>query len=198
MIPLMPSWPARAPAYGQVVLRPFADRDVPMVMDLATDPYLPLIGSLPAHADAEPALAFIERQRGRLAEGAGLSFAIADASNRRGRRHDRAVAARPGPPASTNVRPSARTRMIAWARQHGRPVAVLRFRVAGDVLVRRNSARSGPARVPADGVRHYAAIAARQTSRDQLLAEGATVVVDVPGEAEGFSPARAAAAIHLS
>jgi RimJ/RimL family protein N-acetyltransferase len=77
---MMPSWPARAPAYGPVVLRPFADRDVPMVMDLATDPYLPLIGSLPAYAGAEQALAFIERQRGRLAEGAGLSFAIADAS----------------------------------------------------------------------------------------------------------------------
>ncbi|HEY0532409.1 MAG TPA: hypothetical protein VGD29_12525 [Actinoplanes sp.] len=70
----------RAPAYGSVVLRPFADRDVPMVMELATDPYLPLIGSLSASADADQALAFIERQRGRLAEGAGLSFAVADAS----------------------------------------------------------------------------------------------------------------------
>jgi predicted kinase len=69
---------------------------------------------------------------------------------------------------------------------------------ADEVLVRRNSARSGHARVPTDGVRHYATIAGRQTSRDQLLAEGATTVVDVPGEAEGFSPARAAAAIPLS
>jgi hypothetical protein len=76
----MPSWSVRAPAYGSVVLRPFADRDVPTVMELATDPYLPLIGSLPASADADQALAFIERQRGRLAEGAGLSFAVADAS----------------------------------------------------------------------------------------------------------------------
>jgi predicted kinase len=99
---------------------------------------------------------------------------------------------------ATNVRPPARTRMIAWARRHDRPVVVLRFRVADDVLVRRNATRSGHARVPTDGVRHYATIAARQTSRDQLLAEGATLVVDVPGEAEGFSPARAAAAIQLS
>jgi ribosomal-protein-alanine N-acetyltransferase len=80
MTPPMPSWPVTAPAYASVVLRPFADRDVPMVMDLATDPYLPLIGSLPAHADADQARAFIDRQRGRLAEGAGLSFAVADAS----------------------------------------------------------------------------------------------------------------------
>ncbi len=50
-----------------------------MVMELATDPYIPLIGSLPAAATAEEALAWIQRQRGRLAEGIGLSFAIADA-----------------------------------------------------------------------------------------------------------------------
>jgi ribosomal-protein-alanine N-acetyltransferase len=62
-----------------VVLRGFADRDVPMVMELATDPYVPLIGSLPAAASAEEALAWIGRQRGRLAEGIGLSFAIAEA-----------------------------------------------------------------------------------------------------------------------
>lgn len=69
-------WP---PAHGPVVLRGFGPDDVGMVRDLATDPYVPLIGSLPAHADADQALAWIERQRGRLAEGAGFSFAIADA-----------------------------------------------------------------------------------------------------------------------
>ena len=49
-----------------------------MVRELATDPYLPLIGSLPPHADTAGALAWIDRQRGRLAEGAGFSFCIAD------------------------------------------------------------------------------------------------------------------------
>jgi RimJ/RimL family protein N-acetyltransferase len=52
-----------------------------MVMDLATDPYIPLIGSLPAAADAGEALEWIHRQHGRLAEGIGLSFAIADAES---------------------------------------------------------------------------------------------------------------------
>jgi hypothetical protein len=74
----MPAWPMRPPAHGSVVLRGFADRDVPLVMELATDPYIPLIGNLPAAA-AEEALEWIRRQRGRLAEGIGLSFAVADA-----------------------------------------------------------------------------------------------------------------------
>lgn len=60
-------------------LREFRTSDVAMVQDLATDPYVPLIGSLPAHADAAEALAYIDRQRGRLAEGVGFSFVIADA-----------------------------------------------------------------------------------------------------------------------
>jgi len=40
--------PAISPAAGGVVLRPFATDDVAMLRDLATDPYVPLIGSLPA------------------------------------------------------------------------------------------------------------------------------------------------------
>jgi hypothetical protein len=52
-----------------------------MVVALATDPYVPLIGSLPAAAGVEEALAWIRRQRGRLAEGTGLSFAIAEAES---------------------------------------------------------------------------------------------------------------------
>ena len=46
--------------------------------DLATDPYVPLIGSLPALADEEQALAFIQRQHGRLETGVGYSFCAAD------------------------------------------------------------------------------------------------------------------------
>jgi [ribosomal protein S5]-alanine N-acetyltransferase len=73
------SWPTRRPSYGTVELREFRTSDLATVRDLATDPYVPLIGSLPAHADEPEALQYIERQRGRLAEGAGFSFAIADA-----------------------------------------------------------------------------------------------------------------------
>jgi predicted kinase len=109
---------------------------------------------------------------------------------------NRLAAARPVIIDATNVRRPARTRMIDWARQYGRTVTALLFRVQGDVLLRRNAARTGQARVPAEDVLRYAAIAAH-TSRDRLLAEGVDVVVDVPGEAEGASPSDAAQAIHL-
>jgi RimJ/RimL family protein N-acetyltransferase len=46
---MMPSWPARAPAYGSVMLRPFADRDVPMVMDLAAGRAAAGYSVAPAH-----------------------------------------------------------------------------------------------------------------------------------------------------
>lgn len=49
-----------------------------MVRDLATDPYIPLIGSLPAYADETEALRYIDRQRARLTEGIGFSFVISD------------------------------------------------------------------------------------------------------------------------
>ena len=99
---------------------------------------------------------------------------------------------------ATNVMPHARTRMIAWARQYDRPVTALRFRVAAEVLVHRNSARPENARVPIDDVLRYAAAAARHTDRAQLIDEGITAVVDVLGEAEGLSPAQAAAMIRLT
>ena len=53
-----------------------------MVEELATDPYIPLIGSLPAHADTAAALAWIGRQHGRLAEDVGFSFCIVDEEDR--------------------------------------------------------------------------------------------------------------------
>jgi len=98
---------------------------------------------------------------------------------------------------ATNVAPGARARMIAWAQQHGRPVTALRFHVENGVLVRRNALRIGHARVPAEDVLDYAVRAAAHGSRDQLLGEGIDLVVDVPGEAEGASPAEAAQAIRL-
>jgi ribosomal-protein-alanine N-acetyltransferase len=74
----LPSWPATPPAYGSVVLREFTDEDAHVAVELGDDPYVPLIGSLPAHPTAQQALEWIHRQRGRRAEGHGLSFAIAD------------------------------------------------------------------------------------------------------------------------
>ena len=77
----LPSWPTTPPTYGSVVLREFTDEDAYLAVELGDDPYIPLIGSLPALPTAEQALEWFHRQRGRLAEGIGLSFAIADAES---------------------------------------------------------------------------------------------------------------------
>lgn len=69
--------PSPDPSFGEVRLRAFAERDVGMLMDLSTDPYLPTIGSLPGNAGREDALSFMERQAGRLGTGAGYSFCVA-------------------------------------------------------------------------------------------------------------------------
>lgn len=61
-----------------MLLRAFADADVDLAQELATDPYVPLTGSLPAHAEPEEALAWVRRQVGRHAEGIGFSFCVAD------------------------------------------------------------------------------------------------------------------------
>lgn len=65
------------PDVGGVRLREFLDADAEMVMDLATDPYVPNISSLPARADRTAALAWIERQRARPQEGVGYSLCVA-------------------------------------------------------------------------------------------------------------------------
>lgn len=76
-----PARPTHRPAHGRVTLRAYESRDVAMVRDLATDPTVPLLGTLPAHADETQALDHIARQRRRLPEGAGFSFVIADAGS---------------------------------------------------------------------------------------------------------------------
>jgi len=63
-----------------VLLRAFSEDDVPMVLDLATDSYVPFIGTLPAHADEGQARDWIHRQLGRWDEGAGYSFAVSEAT----------------------------------------------------------------------------------------------------------------------
>lgn len=70
--------PSAAPAFGDVRLRGFEDRDIGMLMDLSTDPYVPKTGSLPGNASREEAVAYIERQHSRLTAGAGYSFCAAD------------------------------------------------------------------------------------------------------------------------
>ncbi|MGQ0837484.1 hypothetical protein [Actinokineospora sp.] len=77
----LPSWPSTKPTHGSVVLREFTDADLHLAVELGADPYVPLIGSLPALPTTRQALDWIERQRGRPAEGIGLSFAIADAAS---------------------------------------------------------------------------------------------------------------------
>lgn len=71
-------WPSEGPAFEGVRLRVFEDPDVEMVMDLATDPYVSQTGTLPLHATKDEALAYLHRQQGRLAEGVGYSFCVAD------------------------------------------------------------------------------------------------------------------------
>jgi RimJ/RimL family protein N-acetyltransferase len=77
----LPSWPTTPPSYGCIVLRAFTDQDAHLAVELGEDPYIPLIGSLPAHPTALQALAWIRRQRDQLAERERFSFAIADAQS---------------------------------------------------------------------------------------------------------------------
>lgn len=70
--------PQTEPSFGDVTLRAFEERDVSMLLDLSTDPYVPKIGSLPASASRHDALAYIRRQELRLHAGTGYSFCVAD------------------------------------------------------------------------------------------------------------------------
>jgi [ribosomal protein S5]-alanine N-acetyltransferase len=79
----LPPWPTRPPTHGSIVLRPFTDDDVDFAIELGEDPYVPLIGTLPAHPTRQQASAWIDRQHGRYADGAGLPFVIADAESGR-------------------------------------------------------------------------------------------------------------------
>ena len=64
---------------GKLVrLRAWKDRDAPLVTSVSADPLIPLITSVPSSGTPEDVAAYLERQRRRLAEGTGFSFAIAD------------------------------------------------------------------------------------------------------------------------
>lgn len=65
---------------GPVTLRPFRETDVEVVVAAGGDPLIPLITTVPRDGSRDQALAYIARQHARLVEGAGYSFAIADAA----------------------------------------------------------------------------------------------------------------------
>lgn len=71
------TWPDPLPTDGAVRLRPYADTDLGLVAELAEDPYLPLIGTIPAEYSEAEGLAYLARQHQRLADGTGYSFAVA-------------------------------------------------------------------------------------------------------------------------
>lgn len=76
----LPPWPQVAPRHGGVVLRAFKAGDTAMARELSTDPYVPMIGTLPANASGQQALEWVQRQLQRLPEGTGFSFAIAESA----------------------------------------------------------------------------------------------------------------------
>lgn len=63
-----------------MVLRAFLDEDVPLVQQVAADPLIPLITTVPTTADAAAARAYVARQGARAATGEGYSFAVVDGS----------------------------------------------------------------------------------------------------------------------
>ncbi len=79
----IPPWPAVDPACGGVRLRRFRDEDADMARELSLDEYVPTIGTLPARATEEEALAWVERQRRHHVRGTGFAFCIADAASDR-------------------------------------------------------------------------------------------------------------------
>ena len=66
-----------------MLLRAFVPADLPLALELSTDPYVPSIGTLPADATEAEAADWTARQQGRWAEGAGFSFAVAEAATGR-------------------------------------------------------------------------------------------------------------------
>lgn len=81
--PVLPTWPASAPRCGAVRLRAVTDDDVEMARELSTDPYVPLVGSLPARASVAEAKTWIERQRERFRSGTAYTFTITDVADGR-------------------------------------------------------------------------------------------------------------------
>ncbi|WP_233611214.1 GNAT family N-acetyltransferase [Amycolatopsis sp. WAC 01376] len=64
------------PAHGSVVLREFTEADVRLAHELGQDPYIPLIGKLPARPTRQEAEVWVRRQQSARAEGQGFAFVI--------------------------------------------------------------------------------------------------------------------------
>jgi len=62
----LPPWPEVVPRHGGVVLRAFKAGDTAMARELSTDPYVPMIGTLPANASEQQALEWVERVEHRI------------------------------------------------------------------------------------------------------------------------------------
>ncbi len=71
------AWPASWPTAGAVLLRPWSDDDLAAVVELATDPYVTQISTVPAVWSEAEGRAYVARQQQRLTEGTGWSFAVA-------------------------------------------------------------------------------------------------------------------------
>lgn len=65
--------------HGPVVLRPFEETDIDVVLEVADDPLVPLMTTVPTSGTMADARAYLERQHERLRTGSAYSFAIADA-----------------------------------------------------------------------------------------------------------------------
>ena len=61
-----------------VRLRPWRDDDVTLVREVADDPLIPLITTVPTSGRHDEAMEWIARQHERMATGYGYAFAIAD------------------------------------------------------------------------------------------------------------------------
>lgn len=132
-----------------------------------------LFGASAAHAvsDAADAQVFEERDRRIVARLSAGHSAIAE---------------------STNVTSHARARLIAIARRFDAPVTMLRF--APDVAgVLQQHTERGRTDLTAADVRTYATAMIRDATAEQLRAEGATSVHDVPGRRQAATPPQAAA-----
>lgn len=71
------AYPDICPEFGAIRLRPFESRDLGMVRDLASDPYVSQVSSVVENSDDADATAWLTRQRQRLEDGVGYSFCIA-------------------------------------------------------------------------------------------------------------------------
>lgn len=62
----------------KVTLRPWRGADVDVILEASQDPLIPLVTGVPTTRSTAEALAFIERQHGRVRDRSGYPFAIAD------------------------------------------------------------------------------------------------------------------------